>query len=85
MPLLSLVTKVFLSVFDGSYAVKDCTEAERRVVCSVGTLASRIVKKLPVNKNKKAGILKTTDQIELLTKELMYPSLPDNMNTVIAL
>lgn len=85
MPLLSLVTKVFLSVFDGSYAVKDCTDAERRVVCSVGTLASRIIKKLPLNKNKKAGILKTTDQIEVLTKELMYPSLPDNMNTVIEL
>ncbi len=85
MPLLSLVTKVFLSIFDGSYAVRDAGEAEKMVVCSVGTLPSRIVKKLPVNKNKKAGILKTTDQIELLITELMYPSSPDNLNTVIEL
>lgn len=85
MPLLELVTKVFLSIFDGSYAVSDATQAERKTVCSVGTLPSRIVKKLPVGKSKKEGILKTTDQIAALTRELMYPSLPDNHHTVIAL
>ncbi|MBR3766782.1 MAG: metallophosphoesterase [Clostridia bacterium] len=85
MPLLELVSKVFLSIFDGSVFVKDASAAEKKVVCSVGTLPSRIVKKLPLNKDKKEKILKTTDQIEALTKELMYPSEPDNMNTVIAL
>lgn len=83
MPLLGLVTKVFLSIFDGSYAVKDSTRAERRVVCSVGSLPSRVIKKLPIKNKEK--ILVTTNQIDALTKELMYPSSPDNMNTVIAL
>lgn len=85
MILLDLISKVFLSVFDGSYAVKDATDAERQTVCSVGSLPSRIVKKLPLKDGKKKGILKTTDQIDQLTRELMYPSEPDNMHTVIAL
>lgn len=83
--LLDLVSKVFLSVFDGSRAVKDASEAEREVVVSVGRLPSRIIKKLPLKDSKKNGILKTTDQIAALTKELMYPSLPDNFNTIIKL
>ncbi len=83
MPLLQLVGDVFLGIFDGSAYLKGAREAEKRVVCSVGALASRIIRRLPL-KNKD-GILKTTDQIEALTRELMYPSLPDNMNTVIAL
>ncbi len=85
MPLLDLVTKVFLSIFDGSFAVKDAKEAERKVVCSVGSLPSRIIKKLPLKKDKKEKILRTTDEIASLTTELMYPSLPDNLHTVIAL
>lgn len=83
--LLDLVSDVFLSIFDGSYAVSGASEAERKTVCSVGTLPSRIVKKLPLKKEKKEKILRTTNQIEILTKELMYPSLPSNLETVIEL
>lgn len=83
--LLDLVSRVFLSIFDGSAAVKDATEAERETVCSVGSLPSRIIRRLPVKDNKKEGILKTTDQIAVLTRELMYPSSPDNISTVISL
>lgn len=85
MLLLDLISKVFLSVFDGSYSVLTATEAEKETVCSVGALPSRIIRKLPLKDGKKRGILKTTDQIEQLTKELMYPSSPDNMHTVINL
>lgn len=83
--LLELVSKVFLSVFDGSYAVCDASVGEKDVVCSVGRLPSRIIRRLPLKDGKKESILKTTDQIAVLTKELMYPSEPDNMNTVIEL
>lgn len=83
--LLDLVSDVFLSIFDGSFAVENASDAERQVVCCVGTLASRVVKKLPVKKSKKEKILRTTDQIEILTKELMYPSKPSNLSTVIEL
>ncbi len=82
--LLDMVAKIFLSIFDGSYAVREMSEEEKQTVIAVGKLPSRIVKHLPLG-NKKEGILKTTDQIEVLTKELMYPSSPDNMNTVISL
>lgn len=85
MLLLDLVSKVFLSVFDGSYSAADMTEAEKEIICSVGLLPSRIVRRLPLKDSKKEGILKTTDQIMILTRELMYPSAPDNMNTVIEL
>ncbi len=83
--LLDLVSRVFLSVFDGSYSVKDASSAEKEVVVSVGRLPSRIIRRLPLKDGKKAGILKTTDQIAALTKELMYPSSPDNFNTIIKL
>lgn len=85
MPLTDVISDVFLCVFDGSYVITERPEAEKKVVASVGTLPSRIIKKLPLKKSKKEGILKTTDQIALLTNELMYPSSPDNMNTVINL
>ena len=85
MLLLDLVSKVFLSVFDGSYAVADATEAERQVVVSVGRLPSAIIRRLPLKDSKKDGILNTTDQIAALTNELMYPSSPDNFRTVIEL
>ncbi len=85
MKLLSLVSKVFLSVFDGSYAVKDARECERLAVTAVGELPSRIIRRLPLKEEKKQGILKTTDQIAVLTKELMYSSGPDNMNSTVAL
>lgn len=81
--LLDLVSDIFLSIFDGSCFIKDIPEEEKTVVCSVGALPSGIIKKLPVKNKEK--ILKTTDQIKILTKELMYPSSPDNMNTVIVL
>ncbi len=83
--LLDLVSKVFLSVFDGSAAIKDATESEKAVVACVGRLPSRIVRRLPLKDGKKEGILRTTNQIEALVTELMYPSLPDNMKTVIEL
>ncbi len=83
MPLLLVVSEVFLSVFDGSMHLKNVPEARKIVVTCAGSLASRVVKKLPVKNKEK--ILKTTDQIDALTKELAYPCEPDNMNTVIAL
>ncbi len=85
MLLLDLVSKVFLSVFDGSYSAKDMSEAEKEIICSVGMMPSGIIRKLPLKDGKKEGILKTTDQIAVLTRELMYPGAPDNMNTVIEL
>ena len=85
MLLLDLVSKVFLCVFDGSYAIKDASDAEKAVVGCVGKLPSRIIRKLPLKDSKKEGILNTTDQIAALVDELMYPSSPDNFNTVIAL
>lgn len=85
MLLLDLVSLVFLSVFDGSYSVRELQEEAKLTVCSVGRLPSRIIRALPLKDGKKEGILKTTDQIEALTEELMYPSSPDNMNTVIKL
>ena len=85
MLLLDLVSKVFLSVFDGSAAMKDASESEKAVVAGVGRLPSRIIRRLPLKDGKKEGILGTTDQIETLVTELMYPAAPDNMNTVIAL
>lgn len=83
--LLDLVSKVFLSVFDGSAAIREATESEKAVVACVGRLPSRIVRRLPLKEGKKDGILRTTDQIETLVTELMYPSSPDNMKTVIEL
>ncbi len=83
MPLLLLVSNVFMGVFDGSMNLKEACDAEKSVVCSVGSLASRIIRKLPLKDKDK--ILKTTDQIDMITKELMYPAEPDNMNTVIVL
>lgn len=85
MLLLDLVSKVFLSVFDGSFSVLDATEAERQTVVSVGRLPSAIIRRLPLKDGKREGILSTTDQIAALTRELMYPSSPDNFNTVIEL
>lgn len=81
--LLDLISDIFLSIFDGSADTKNLPEQEKTVVCCVGSLPSRIINKLPL-KNKE-GILKTTDQIELLTKELMYPSSPDNRKCIIEL
>ncbi len=81
--LLDLVSAVFLCVFDGSAFSGELTEDEKTVVCQVGALPSRLIRRLPVKNKEK--ILRTTDQINELTRELMYPSSPDNMNTVIAL
>ena len=83
--LLDLVAKVFLSVFDGSYSAMGMSEAEKEIVCSVGQLPSAIIGKLPLKDGKKEGILNITDQIASLTRELVYPSAPDNRNTVIEL
>lgn len=83
--LLDLVSKVFLSVFDGSAAIREATESEKAVVASVGRLPSRIIRRLPLKDGKKDGILRTTDQIEALVTELMYPGAPDNFDTVIEL
>lgn len=81
--LLDLVSDVFLSIFDGSRDMKNIPEEEKIIVCSVGRLPSRIIKKLPIKSKEK--ILRTTDQIEILTKELMYPDLPDNEKCTITL
>ncbi len=83
MPLLELVSEVFLGVFDGSARLKNAPEAVKRAVCDVGSLPSRIIRRLPVKDKEK--ILKTTSQTDALTRELCYPSEPDNINTVIAL
>ena len=81
--LLELVSDVFLSIFDGSVNMKSIPEEEKIIVSSVGSLPSRIINKLPIKNKEK--ILRTTDQIEVLTKELMYPDLPDNEKCIIEL
>lgn len=85
IPLTELVSKVFLSVFDGSYSLMSATDAEKTVLLSVGTLPARVLKKLPLKKSKKEKILAALGDVEQMIKELAYPAEPDNMNTVIAL
>lgn len=85
IPLTELVSKIFLSVFDGSHSLTAASEAEKTVILCVGTLPSRVLKKLPVKKSKKQKILIALGDIELMIKELAYPTSPDNMNTVVAL
>lgn len=85
IPLTELVSKVFLSVFDGSYSLMTANEAEKTVLMNVGTLPSRVIKKLPLKKTKKEKLLVTLSDIEIMINELAYPADPDNMNTVIAL
>ena len=83
--LLPLVIKVFLCVFDGSKTAKDFNEETKKVVFDAGTLFERIVKKLPLKENKKAGLLRTAKLISDIAGELVYPSSPDNEHCVISL
>lgn len=85
IPLTDFVSKIFLSVFDGSFALKDASENEKTVLICIGALPSKIIKKFPVKKEKKAKLLNTMGDIEALITELAIPSEPDNFNTVIAL
>ena len=83
--LLPLVIKVFLCVFDGSKTAKDFSEETKKVVFDAGTLFERIVKKLPLKENKKAGLLRTAKLISDIAGELVYPSSPDNEHCIISL
>lgn len=84
-PLLELVSKIFLAVFDGSYILQNATEGEKEVIADIGKLPKRIVNKLPLSSSKKKKISAITDDIEILLNELVSPAKPDNFETVIAL
>ena len=83
--LLPHIIDDFLNVFDGSYLARSQKEEVKRITVSVGQCASAVVGRLPMGKDKKAGILKTTDQIGDIARELMYPSGPDSIDWVIDL
>ena len=84
-PLLPLILEIFLCVFDGSMNAKTMSDDVKAVASDVSTLPRRIVKKLPIGKDKKEKIFRTTDEIEKILQELVNPSLPDNTDCVIDL
>ena len=70
----------FLTVngFDGSDGAKTTPQAVKTIARDVSALPRRIVRRLPIKKEKKEKIFRTTDQIEALARELVEPSAPDN-------
>ncbi len=76
-PLLDQILTVFLSVFDGSAALREASPALSRLVLDVGRLPARAAR-LPLPKGTKASLLQTARQIEALTAELVSPAGPDN-------
>ena len=83
--LLPHIIDDFLNVFDGSYLARSQKEEVKRITVSVGACLSTVVGRLPIGKDKKAGIQKTTDQIGAIARELMYPTSPDVMDSYIEL
>ena len=83
--LLPHIIDDFLNVFDGSYLARSQKEEVRRITVSVGRCASVVAGRLPIGKDKKAGVKKTTDQVGDIAQELMYPTGPDVMDCVIDL
>ncbi|MCH5198036.1 MAG: metallophosphoesterase [Oscillospiraceae bacterium] len=76
--LLPYVISIFLCLFDGSYIASSLPETVKTIVGDVGTLPGRVVSKLPIKKAKKEKIYKTTNEIEGIVRELVYPAAPDN-------
>ena len=83
--LLPYIITIFLCLFDGSYLAKDLPDTVKTVALDVSTLPRRVIGKLPIKKAKKEKIYRTTDQIENLMQELMYPAAPDNLQCEIDL
>jgi len=77
--LLPHILNIFLCLFDGSYIASDLPETVKTIATDVSTLPGRIIAKLPIKKAKKEKIYRTTNEIEGIMKELLYPSMPDNM------
>ena len=83
--LLDHILTLFLSVFDGSVRMDETPEAVKTIARGVGTLPRRVIRRLPLKREKKEKIRRTTDQIEALVEELVNPSAPDNAGSVIEL
>ena len=82
--LLDYVLAIFLCVFDGSKSAQNMPDAAKTVAKDVASLPGRILKKIPFKKDKIAGILGITSQIEDLIEELVHPK-RDHWNTVVEL
>lgn len=76
--LLEHILNVFLNVFDGSETARGQRPEVAAIVRDISTLPRRIVSKLPLGREKKQKIYRTTDGIEHIAEELMHPSAPDN-------
>lgn len=85
MPLLDLVSKIFLAVFDGSYIITTSSQEERELIRQVGNVPLLLVQSLPIKKQTKEKLNSTLEDIRLLLEELANAPAPDNMKTVIAL
>lgn len=83
--LLTHILDVFLNVFDGSFTAKTQKEEVKTIVLDVSTLPGRVVKKMPLGREKKEKIYKITGSIEHIAEELMHPSAPDNRECDISL
>lgn len=82
--LIDYVYTILLSVFDGSKDMDKMPEAAKTVAKDVASLPGRILRKVPVKKDKLGGILRITDQIELLMDELVNPK-RDHQKTEVTL
>ena len=83
--LLPYIVSIFLGLFDGSYLAAGLPQTVKTIAADVSTLPRRVTAKLPIKKTKKEKIFHTTDQIEGIVKELVYPGAPDNLNCEIEL
>ena len=83
--LLGVIMDVFLSVFDGSMNAAKQTAAIKTVVNNAASLPGRVIKKLPLSKEKKDKTSKLTNDIEAIAKELTFPAPPDNTECEISL
>ncbi len=83
-PLIDYVLSIFLCVFDGSKSAETLPEAAKTVAKDVASLPGRILRKVPFKKDKIAGILGITGQIEDLIEELVHPK-RDHWNTKVTL
>lgn len=83
--LLPHVTDIFLHVFDGSANAGKQKDEVKKIASDVGSLPGRVLKKLPIKKEKKQKMLGLTAQIEGIVNELVYPSKPDNLHFTVEL
>ena len=83
--LLPYIINIFLTLFDGSYIAASLPDTVKTIATDVSTLPRRVVSKLPMGKAKKAKIYKTTDQIEEVMREALFPAFPDQLDCVIDL